>query len=163
MPRTPDALMPQLIRSYRNHYRLLHNVFAMLHTAMTVCCQHKNVSMVGEIAASGYALQPNIQERDFKWHAPLLDLLDPAKVHKWHGEIGHVDHNCGIHFPAYEEIRPACTSSVIECGDTPTLAQILLESSPTLGTTFSSRIRQSLDRIHSTMRSDSIPTTMKHS
>jgi len=65
-------------------------------------------------------LQPNIQERDFGQHAPMLEGLDPPTIRQWCVNLCRVAHDYGICVPAYKEFRPEEMFSVIECGDTPT-------------------------------------------
>jgi len=74
----------------------------------------------GFITASGFLLQPNIQEREFGHHAPSLTSLDPTLVRLFYLDLCRVAHEYGIHVLAYEEYRPEVTFSTIECGDTPT-------------------------------------------
>jgi len=74
----------------------------------------------GCITASGFMLQPNIQEREFGHHAPSLDSLDPTSVRLFYLNLCRVAHDYGVYLPAYEEYRPEVTFSTIECGDTPT-------------------------------------------
>jgi len=74
----------------------------------------------GCITASGFMLQPNIQEREFGHHAPSLDSLDPTLVHLFYLGLCRVAHDYGIYLPAYKEYRPEVTFSTIECSDTPT-------------------------------------------
>jgi len=73
----------------------------------------------GCITASGFMLQPNIQEQEFGRHAPSLDSLDPVLVCLFCLDLCRVAHDYGIYMPAYEEFRPQDTFSMIECGDTP--------------------------------------------
>jgi len=74
----------------------------------------------GCITASGFMLQPNIQEREFGRHALSLNNLDPTSVRLFYLDLCRVAHDYGIYMPAYEEYRPEVTFSMIECGDTPT-------------------------------------------
>jgi len=74
----------------------------------------------GCITASGFMLQPNIQEQEFRCHAPSLDSLDPTSVRLFHLDLCQVAHDYSIHLPAYEEYQPEVTFSTIECGDAPT-------------------------------------------
>jgi len=73
----------------------------------------------GCITASGFMLQPNVQEREFGRHEPSLDSLDPASVRLFYLDLCRVAHDYGIYMPAYEEYRPEDTFSAIECGDAP--------------------------------------------
>jgi len=57
----------------------------------------------GCIASSGFALQPNIQERDFARCAPCLEDLDPSTVHMFCQDFCRVAHDHGICVPACEE------------------------------------------------------------
>jgi len=74
----------------------------------------------GAITSSGCMLQPNIQERDFQQHAPILDGLDLAKVCQFYCDLCWVGHDCWICLPSCEEFCPASAFTAIECGDTPT-------------------------------------------
>jgi len=74
----------------------------------------------GCIAASGFMLQPNIQEREFGRRAQSLDSLDPASIRLFYLDLCRVAHDYGMCLPAYEEHRPEVTFSTIECGDAPT-------------------------------------------
>jgi len=74
----------------------------------------------GFITASGFLLQPNIQEREFGRHAPSLTSLDPTSVRLFYLNLCRVAHEYGIYVPAYEEYRPEVTFSAIKCSDTPT-------------------------------------------
>ena len=55
------------------------------------------------ITASGFMLQPNIQEQEFGCHAPSLDSLDPALVCLFYLYLCQVAHDYRIYMPAYEE------------------------------------------------------------
>ena len=56
----------------------------------------------GCVAASGFILQPNIQEREFARYAPMLDSLDPANVFQYCRALCRVSHDYGVRLPAYE-------------------------------------------------------------
>jgi len=57
----------------------------------------------GFITASGFLLQPNIQEREFGRHAPSLASLDPTSVRLFYLDLCRVAHEYGIYVPAYKE------------------------------------------------------------
>jgi len=85
------------------------------------CGYHWHPSFgTGCITSSGFMLQPNIQEREFRRHAPSLDSLDPASVRLFYLDLCRVAHDYGIYMPAYEEFQPQDTFFTIECSDAPT-------------------------------------------
>jgi len=57
----------------------------------------------GFITASGFLLQPNIQEREFGRHAPSLTNLDPTLVRLFYLDLCQVAHEYSVYLLAYKE------------------------------------------------------------
>ena len=72
------------------------------HEMYRACYWHSSL-VTGFITASGFLLQPNIQEREFGRHSPSLASLDPTSVRLFYLDLCRVAPEYGICVPAYEE------------------------------------------------------------
>jgi len=137
------------------------------HEIYRAYCWHSSLG-TGFITASGFLLQPNIQEREFGRHAPSLTSLDPTSVRLFYLDRCRVAHEYGMCVPAYtknidQKLRSLRSNAAIllqlECRSS---AKVKFHNGRLSSIIISKGTRLFLRRILKPPRSNTIPMATRH-